>query len=84
MISRSFLRFFDDFSYKRLGLSCHLRNDVCEMAGIEDAEQGYYIVKGGGGLPPWIDVIGYTRRVDWADLLERIKAVQNSSGPIIE
>ena len=84
MISRSFLRFFDDFSYKRLGLSCHLRNDVCEMAGIEDADQGYYIVKGGGGLPPWIDVIGYTRRVDWADLLERIKAVQNSSGPIIE
>ncbi|WP_143092245.1 hypothetical protein [Methylophaga sulfidovorans] len=84
MISRSFLRFFDDFSYKRLGLSCHLRNDVCEMAGIEDTDQGYYIVKGGGGLPPWIDVIGYTRRVDWADLLERIKAVQNSSGPIIE
>ena len=84
MISRSFLRFFDDFSYKRLGLSCYLRNDVCEMAGIEDADQGYYIVKGGGGLPPWIDVIGYTRRVDWADLLERIKAVQNSSGPIIE
>ena len=41
-------------------------------------------MKGGGGLPPWIDVIGYTRRVDWADLLERIKAVQNSSGPIIE
>ncbi len=84
MISRSFLRFFDDFSYQRLGMSCHLRNDVCEMAGIEDSEQGYYIVKGGGGLPPWIDVIGYTRRVDWAELLERIKAVQNSSGPIIE
>lgn len=84
MVSRSFLRFFDDFSYQRLGLSCHLRNDVCDMDGIGESEQGYYIVKGGGGLPPWIDVVGYTRRVDWADLLERLKAVQNSSGPIIE
>lgn len=84
MLSRSFLRFFDDFSYKRLGLSCTLKNETCDMAGIEEAEQGYYIVKGGGGLPPWINVVGYTRRVDWSELVERLKAVQNSSGPVIQ
>lgn len=84
MLSRSFLRFFDDFSYQKLGLSCTLNNGVCEMAGIEEAEQGYYIVKGGGGFPPWINVVGYTRRVDWSELVERLKAVQDSSGPVIQ
>ena len=81
-LQRSFLRFFEDFSYKRLGLSCKLRNEVCEMAGVGEAENGYYIVKG-GGLPPRINVVGYTRRVDWPDLIERLKAVSESSGPII-
>lgn len=84
LISRSFLRFFDDFSYQKLGLSCTLINETCDMAGIEEAEQGYYIVKGGGGLPPWINVVGYTRRVDWSELIERLKAVQDSSGPVIQ
>lgn len=84
MVSRSFLGFFDDFSYQKLGLSCELNNEVCEMAGIEEAEQGYYIVKGGGGLPPWINVIGYNRRVDWTELIARLLAVRESPGPVIE
>ena len=84
VLSRSFLRFFEDFSYQQLGLSCTLRNSVCEMSGVADAEHGYYIVQGGGILPPWINVVGYTRRVDWPDLLERLQAVRHSSGPVIE
>ncbi|MDX1572584.1 MAG: hypothetical protein R3341_01065 [Methylophaga sp.] len=83
IMSRSFLQFFEDFSYDKLGIRCQLKNDVCQMSGIEDAEQGYYIVKG-GGLPPWINVKGYTRLVDWPDLLARLQAVKNSDGPIIE
>lgn len=83
VLQRSFLRFFEDFSYQRLGLSCKLRNEVCEMAGVGEAEQGYYIVKG-GGLPLRINVVGYTRRVDWPDLIERLKAVSESSGPIVQ
>lgn len=83
VMSRSFLRFFDDFSYDKLGIRCKLNNEVCQMSGVENDEQGYYIVKG-GGLPPWINVKGYTRRVDWPDLLARLKAVQTSDGPIIE
>lgn len=84
LLQRGFLQFFEDFSYQKLGLSCHLRNEVCEMSGIEEAKQGYYIVKGGGGLPPWINVVGYTRRVDWSDLIARLIAVRDSSGPVIE
>ncbi len=82
VLQRSFLRFFKDFSYKRLGLSCKLYNEVCEMAGVGEAENGYYIVKG-GGLPPRINVVGYTRRVDWPDLIDRLKAVSESSGPVV-
>ena len=83
IISRSFLRFFEDFSYQKLGLSCKLRNETCEMSGVGDAKQGYYIVKG-GGLPPRINVVGYTRQVNWPDLIERLKAVSQSSGPVIQ
>ncbi|MDT8310989.1 MAG: hypothetical protein RQ732_06035 [Methylophaga sp.] len=83
LMSRSFLRFFEDFSYDKLGIRCQLNNEVCQMSGIEDDDQGYYIVKG-GGLPPWVNVKGYTRRVDWPDLLARLQAVKNSDGPIIE
>ncbi|MFW5450808.1 MAG: hypothetical protein ACKE9I_04335 [Methylophagaceae bacterium] len=83
LLQRSFLRFFEDFSYQKLGLSCILRNEVCEMSGVDEAEQGYYIVKG-GGLPPRINVVGYTRRVDWPDLIARLKAVNQSSGPVVQ
>lgn len=82
-LSRSVLRFFEDFSYRRLGLSCRLRNETCEMTGVSPAERGYYIVEG-GGLPPRIDVIGHTRRVDWPELLDRLKAVSNSPQAVME
>jgi len=83
LLSRGFMGFFEDFSYSKMGLNCRLMNQICQMSGVEDAQQGYYIVKG-GGLPPWINVIGYTRRVDWPDLLARLQAVRDSEGPIIE
>ncbi|AFJ01587.1 hypothetical protein Q7C_412 [Methylophaga frappieri] len=82
-LSRSFLSVFEDFSYEKLGLSCRLQNQVCKMNGVETDEQGYYIVKA-GGLPPWINVRGFTRQVDWPDLLNRLQAVRNSEGPVIQ
>ncbi len=84
IVSLGFLKFFDDFSYEKLGISCELHNEVCEMGGIEEAEQGYYIVKGGGGLPPWIDVIGYNHRVDWSELVARLLAARDSPSPVVE
>lgn len=82
-IQRSVLRFFDDFNYAKLGLSCKLRNDHCEMDGIESTGQGYVIVKGSG--IPSITVLGYNRSVSWGELLERIKRVTaGNSKPIIE
>ncbi len=81
LLSRSFLRFFEDFSYDRLGLSCRLRNGVCEMDGIEPAKNGYYIVKGGG--LPRINVVGYIRRVDWDDLVARLQAMTTGGEAVV-
>jgi hypothetical protein len=76
-----FLRFFRSFRYKRLGLSCVLRNDVCDMGGIEPAAHGYYIVKGAG--LPRIDVIGSQRRVAWSRLVRQLAAITRSGGPVV-
>ncbi|WP_141696791.1 hypothetical protein [Methylophaga muralis] len=83
ILSRGFMGLFEDFSYQKIGLSCRLMNSVCQMDGVEPTEQGYYIVKG-GGLPPWINVVGFTREVDWPELIARLKAVRHSDGPVIQ
>jgi hypothetical protein len=82
-VQRSFLRFFKEFNYAKLGLSCHLRNDKCEMDGIESTSQGYVIVKGSG--VPAITVLGYNRNVGWAELLGRIQRITDSNTkPVIK
>ncbi|MDV3239050.1 MAG: hypothetical protein LOY58_09395 [Gammaproteobacteria bacterium] len=80
VLSRSFLGMFEEFPYDRLGLSCRLRNGVCEMGGVEPADNGYYIVKG-RFLPPRIDVVGYADRVDWHTLIDRLKSVTLEQAP---
>jgi hypothetical protein len=64
------LKFFDEYSYEKLGIRCRLVNDVCEMSGIEPAGVGYYIVKGSG--LPRIDIVGNAGRVRWSQLLSSI------------
>jgi hypothetical protein len=71
------LRFFDDFRYDRIGISCLLRNEVCLMSGIEPAGMGYYMVKGRG--IPRIDIIGNAGRVDWRQLVSQIVAQMQSN-----
>jgi hypothetical protein len=82
-LSSGFLRFFDDFNYERLGLSCRLENDVCAMSGVAAAPNGgYYLVKGRG--LPRIDVIGSSTRVDWPRLVQQLIAATQSGGPTVE
>jgi hypothetical protein len=71
-----FLKFFDEFGYKRLGLSCRLANDVCIMGGVEKAGAGYYIVRGAG--LPRIDVIGSQSRVAWTTLVRQLGSAMES------
>ena len=65
------LQFFDEYSYEKLGITCRLRGDVCEMSGVEPAAGGYYIVKGSG--VPRIDIIGNAGRVNWNQLMSSIQ-----------
>lgn len=74
-IQRSLLGFFDTFGYSEIGLGCVLKAGVCEMSGIGDgAEAERFVIVSGGGIPA-LDVIGYNRRVDWRELVERLQRV---------
>ncbi|OQX47640.1 MAG: hypothetical protein B0D85_00925, partial [Candidatus Sedimenticola endophacoides] len=81
-LSRSFLRFFEEFRYDRLGIRCRLKNGVCEMGGIESKDRGYYLVKGSG--LPRIDIMGFNRQTDWNLLIEKLKQMTQGEAPVIE
>jgi hypothetical protein len=76
------LKFFDDYSYDRLGLTCKLRDNVCVMSGVEPAGVGYYIVKGSG--VPRIDIIGNSGRVDWRQLVTQVSTAINTRSEDVE
>ncbi len=77
------LKLFDDFGYRRIGISCRLANEVCVMDGLGSVGAGFSIVQGSG--LPRLSVVGFNRRVDWPVLVDRLVAVtQGESTPIIE
>lgn len=77
------LKLFDDFGYRRIGISCKLAEQVCDMDGLRSAGNRFIIVEGSG--LPRLTVAGYNRRVDWPTLVERLVAVtQGESKPVIE
>jgi hypothetical protein len=75
------LKFFDEYNYDKLGITCRLRGDVCEMSGVEAAPNGYYIVKGKG--LPRIDIVGNQGRVGWKQLMSSIQTA-NYEGAAVQ
>ncbi len=82
VLSRGFLKFFDTFGYDKLGFGCYLHQGVCQLMGVEAAEQGYYIVKGGG--LPRIDVVGYNPQVDWKVLMQRLSRITATDEIVVQ
>ncbi len=80
-LQRTFLRFFDEFNYDKIGISCKLRRDMCEMGGVASTPGGYIIVKGSG--IPAVNVNGYNKQVSLSDLLGRIKRITDSNSTVI-
>jgi hypothetical protein len=80
-LQRTFLRFFKEFNYEKMGLSCQLRGDVCKMGGVESTPTGYIIVKGKGA--PTVNVNGYTEYVSLPDLIARMKRIADSNSKMI-
>ncbi len=84
------LKMFNTFGYRRLGIRCRLRDEVCAMAGIDPAvangaadsvSDGYTIVEGSG--VPRISIVGHRRRVDWPTLVRRLVEATQGQGPVI-
>jgi hypothetical protein len=80
-LQRTFLRFFKEFNYEKIGLSCQLRQDVCKMGGVESTPTGYIIVKGKGA--PTVNVNGFTEYVSLSDLIARMKRITDSNSKMI-
>ena len=82
-LSAPFLRLFDDFPYRRLGIGCALEGDRCRMSGVADRADGSFVLVEGRGIPR-LQVIGYTREVDWPVLIERLQAVRAEQDTAVE
>jgi hypothetical protein len=52
------------------------------MAGAEDNGNAYTIIKGGG--IPAITVIGYNHKVDWNELINRLKRVLQDNKAVVK
>ncbi len=84
---------FDDFGYRRLGISCRLQNQICAMGGLESIGKatagsgsdtsGFTVIQGAG--IPRLNVVGFNRQVDWPTLVERLEAVGSGElKPVVE
>lgn len=82
-LQRSFLRFFESFGYREIGLKCRLENGVCTMGGIGDERSGAFDIVRGGGIPA-LNIIGYNRRVDWEEFVGRVqRVIESNAAPVI-
>ncbi|HVI54864.1 MAG TPA: hypothetical protein VM621_07415 [Luteibacter sp.] len=75
------LKIFKTFGYKRIGLTCVLKGDVCSMGGLGNTKDGYTIVEGSG--LPRLTVVGHQREVDWPTLVRRLQAATEGGGPVV-
>ena len=82
-LSGGFMKFFEEFNYAKLGISCRLDKEICLMDGIDPAPKGGYYLLTGRGLPR-INVMGNAPQVDWPRLVAQIRAIMESDGPVVE
>ena len=85
LMVNQFIRVLNRFPYDKLGFRAELTNGVLTLDGITPAADGlggYYLVKGRG--VPHLDIIGHTRKIDWDELVARIKSASESEGAQIE
>ncbi|MEM7467962.1 MAG: hypothetical protein AAF387_13895, partial [Pseudomonadota bacterium] len=75
VLSSGWLKFIPNYSYGDLGLGCRLERGYCQMSGVSEDEQGFYVLTQGGLLPPWINIKGQGRLVSWQTLIDGIKQI---------
>jgi len=67
-----FMKLFNNFSYKRLGLGCTLHNNICQVRGLDDDASSVLIMEGAG--VPKVMIRAYNRKMDWPTLLGGLTA----------
>lgn len=72
------LRLFNDFSYRRIGIGCALRDNVCRIRGLEQQGDAVVLLEGAG--IPKISIIAYNRAVDWPQLVAELAAASEGDG----
>ena len=74
-MSRGAISIFPEYSYGQIGLSCRLNNNVCELGGVSATSDGFYLLTRGGLLPPWVEVKGSGRSIEWDQLIDGLKQI---------
>ncbi len=72
MLSGPVLRLFNDFSYRRIGLGCILRDNICQIRGVEEQGDAVLLLEGAG--IPKISILAFNRQVDWPQFVADLGA----------
>ena len=65
---------FKLYRYSKIGFKGKLKNDNFLLTGIETVGGRDYLVKG-GLLPPKVNVISYTRKVSFQEMVKRLNRI---------
>lgn len=76
-LSQGVYRFIDFYRYRRIGMSCSLRNDVFRLEGTARAGSSQYLIDG-GWLPPRIDVIVSSPVISFKEMVRRLKRIERT------
>jgi hypothetical protein len=71
------MRMFNSFSYRRLGLGCHLQNNVCQLRGLSEDEASVLLLEGAG--VPKITIRAFNRDIDWPQMVANLLAVSSDA-----
>lgn len=72
-LTNPFMKLFDSFSYRRLGMGCRLSNYICDMRGISEDDVSVLIMEGAG--IPKIMIRAFNRRLDFPQLVAGLTAM---------
>jgi hypothetical protein len=77
ILDKGIYRFFKEYGYSRMGFSGRLADDRFSLLGVEAGDNKRYIVVG-ALVPPRVDVVSHTRDISFAELIKRLKRVQQT------
>ncbi len=78
VLNKGIYRLFDEYRYSKMGFTGQLKNDELLLLGIETEGDKGYIIKG-ATLPPKVEVVSYTQRISFKEMMKRLNRVDLSA-----